>query len=109
MRDESSITPNPLAGVLALRVNELAEARRQIEALELLGAVRLDFLNWLSDYAAKAVARNWRRLAAEPEQSGDWDAALVNARLDIVEDWRDELDRREHQREAMRGDLGRAA
>jgi hypothetical protein len=89
--------------------NELADARRQIEALELLGACRLDYLNWLSTYAATAIARNLWRLSHEPELPGDWDARLVKVRLDIIKDWDDELDRRGHQRETMRADRERAA
>lgn len=100
---------NPLARVLAEKVRELADARRTIEALELLGACRLDYLAWLTTYAATAIARNWRRLADEPGRPGDWDAMLIHARLDIFEDWRDELDRREHQRETMRADCERVA
>lgn len=74
-------TTNPLAGVLTATILELAEAR-------LLHSCQRDYCSWLQQEVCRA--RSWTP-------------------FDVLKAWHEELDRREHQREAMRADCERVA
>ena len=64
----TSVTPNPLAGVLAATIRELVAARQ-------LHAAERDFTSWLQTELCRA--RGWTM-------------------VDVLTAWHDELDRRAH-------------
>ena len=76
-----ALPANPLAGILTATIRELVDARR-------IHAAERDFTAWLQRELCKA--RTW----------DTWD---------VLKAWHAELDRREHQRDTMRADLGRVA